>query len=376
MAPPRNQFFSGRGNATMIQITRDEYDGFIEVAHKYANLCQNLTSGGVGEETIQLLSNQVSNSQGGPTVDGATADDHGAPLQATAPEVTGHGQPALGPGGRQGRGRPRGAGDEKKMAIRHDLDLKLDNSPESSEEGLDAFDPAAGEATESGTEAASPSRASPRLRLEREATRSVMLVNLAERTRHADITSVVRGGMLLDVYMRPRENAAVISFLHGVDAQAFYEHVRHHGLMIKNRKVDVKWNHFQFTLPGNTAHKITMGATRNLVIRRRNHNLTEQMIRDDLEHIHNLVVIRVEFIGDSCYISTNSVHKAAFARLCLMSRREYKGSHVEWDIDECAQPLDRMPIPNRAAAAPAAAPSKPVDQDPLFNRFELLSLDN
>ncbi|GJN76803.1 hypothetical protein PLIIFM63780_000290 [Purpureocillium lilacinum] len=354
MAPPRNQFFSGRGNATMIQITRDEYDGFIEVAHN----------------------NQVSNSQGGPTVDGATADDHGAPLQATAPEVTGHGQPALGPGGRQGRGRPRGAGDEKKMAIRHDLDLKLDNSPESSEEGLDAFDPAAGEATESGTEAASPSRASPRLRLEREATRSVMLVNLAERTRHADITSVVRGGMLLDVYMRPRENAAVISFLHGVDAQAFYEHVRHHGLMIKNRKVDVKWNHFQFTLPGNTAHKITMGATRNLVIRRRNHNLTEQMIRDDLEHIHNLVVIRVEFIGDSCYISTNSVHKAAFARLCLMSRREYKGSHVEWDIDECAQPLDRMPIPNRAAAAPAAAPSKPVDQDPLFNRFELLSLDN
>jgi len=127
------------------------------------------------------------------------------------------------------------------MAIRHDLDLKLDNSPESSEEGLDAFDPAAGEATESGTEAASPSRASPRLRLEREATRSVMLVNLAERTRHADITSVVRGGMLLDVYMRPRENAAVISFLHGVDAQAFYEHVRHHGLMIKNRKVGISW---------------------------------------------------------------------------------------------------------------------------------------
>lgn len=58
------------------------------------------------------------------------------------------------------------------------------------------------------------------------------------------------------------------------------------------------------------------------------------------------------------------------------SRSEYKGSHVEWDIDECAQPLDRMPIPNRAAAAPAAAPSKLVDQDPLFNRFELLSLDD
>ncbi|KAL3965331.1 hypothetical protein ACCO45_002335 [Purpureocillium lilacinum] len=31
--------FSGRGNATMIQITRDEYDGFIEVAHKYGVCC-------------------------------------------------------------------------------------------------------------------------------------------------------------------------------------------------------------------------------------------------------------------------------------------------------------------------------------------------
>ncbi|KAJ6447038.1 RNA recognition motif containing protein [Purpureocillium lavendulum] len=365
MAPPRSQFFSSRGTAVMIQITRDEYDGFVEIAHKYANLCQNLMCGGVGEETIQLLSNQVSTAQGHQNADTAPP----VPAQAATRDVARPQLPEVAANGRQRCREPR-PDHEDQMVIHHNLDTSSD----SEEEYVDAFEPAAGETTESGPEAASHLSARPRL--EREATRSIMLVNLADKTRHADITSVVRGGMLLDIFMKPRENAAVISFLHGVDAQAFYEHVREHGLIIKNRKVDVKWNHFQFTLPGNTAHKISLGATRNLVIRRRNPNLTEQMIRDDLEHIHNLFVVRVEFIGESCYISTNSVHKAAFARLCLMSRREYKDSHVEWGIDECAQPLNRMPIPNRFRLAPAPAPSKPVDQGPLSNRFELLSMDN
>ncbi len=48
--------------------------------------------------------------------------------------------------------------------------------------------------------------------------------------------------------------------------------------------------------------------------------MTEDIIRDDLEHIHNLVVIKVEFVGSSCYIRTNSVHNAMFARTCMMSR--------------------------------------------------------
>lgn len=86
-------------------------------------------------------------------------------------------------------------------------------------------------------------------------------------------------------------------------------------------QVDVRWHNVQFILPGHTAHKIGLGATRNLLIRHRNPTLTEQGLRDDLEHIHNLVIIKVEFIGDCCYISTNSVHNAVFARLCMMSRR-------------------------------------------------------
>ena len=67
-------------------------------------------------------------------------------------------------------------------------------------------------------------------------------------------------------------------------------------------------------------HKLKVGATRNLVIRRCKPEHIEEEIRDDVEHIHNLVVIKIEFIGSDCFISTNSVAGAAFARTCMMSR--------------------------------------------------------
>jgi hypothetical protein len=68
------------------------------------------------------------------------------------------------------------------------------------------------------------------------------------------------------------------------------------------------------------ANKISIGATRNLIIHRRDPNQTEDALREDLEHIHNLVVIKVTFKGSDIHISTNSVHNALFARTCMMSR--------------------------------------------------------
>ncbi len=85
-------------------------------------------------------------------------------------------------------------------------------------------------------------------------------------------------------------------------------------------QVEIRWNERQFILPGHVANKISIGATRNLVIHNCNPKHTEELIRDDLEHIHNLVVFNVTFKGKSCYISTNSVHNAMFARTCMMSR--------------------------------------------------------
>lgn len=63
-----------------------------------------------------------------------------------------------------------------------------------------------------------------------------------------------------------------------------------------------------------------MGASRNLVIRGCDKRLTEDTIREDLDHIHNLVVVKVEFIGGNCHINLNSVHNAVYARQCMMSR--------------------------------------------------------
>ena len=82
----------------------------------------------------------------------------------------------------------------------------------------------------------------------------------------------------------------------------------------------IKWAERHYHLAGHVAGKIAQGATRNLVVRRCDPEQTESTIRDDLEHIYNLVVIKVEFLGNSCYIKTNSVHNAMFARTCMMSR--------------------------------------------------------
>lgn len=85
-------------------------------------------------------------------------------------------------------------------------------------------------------------------------------------------------------------------------------------------QIFIKWADRHFILPGHVANKIAVGATRNLVIRRCSAHHTENSIREDMEHIHNLVVIKVEFVGGSCFVKTNSVHNAMFARTCMMSR--------------------------------------------------------
>jgi hypothetical protein len=105
----------------------------------------------------------------------------------------------------------------------------------------------------------------------------------------------------------------------------------------------IRWNDRQFRLPNHVANKISNGATRNIVIRNGvSKGLNEEGIREDLEHIHNLVVISVTINKGNIYISTNSVHNALFARTCMMSRSLYKGLKIDWYPDECASPLSRV----------------------------------
>lgn len=55
-----------------------------------------------------------------------------------------------------------------------------------------------------------------------------------------------------------------------------------------------------------------------------------------------------------------------------LSRRKYKGSRIEWDADECAQPIPDVRLQKPQTQA---APTKP-GLNPLANRFQLLDLDD
>lgn len=136
-------------------------------------------------------------------------------------------------------------------------------------------------------------------------------------------------------------------------------------------QVEFSWNDRQFILPAHVAGKIESGATRNLIVRNRNRLMTAERIREDLEHIHNLVVIDITFKQGDAIISLNSVHNALFARTCMMSRATYKGSRIEWSADECSQDLPKTPPQPRKANPPA--PAKKANH--MINRFHMLNMD-
>ncbi|KAH8895088.1 hypothetical protein GQ53DRAFT_642540 [Thozetella sp. PMI_491] len=207
--------------------------------------------------------------------------------------------------------------------------------------------------------------------LERQCNRTIQLLNLAEGTTPLDIVKAVRGGMLLDVFIRHHERTANISFAYAADAQGFFNHVRKHDLYIRNKRLEIRWSDRQFILPGHVATAITRGASRNLIIRGCDARHTDASIRDDLDHIHNLAVVKIEFIGRDCYVGLNSVHKAISARSCMMSRLKYKTTRIEWDKDECGQSYERF-VPFR----PRAEPVTQHKSSALSNRFGILSVND
>ena len=137
-------------------------------------------------------------------------------------------------------------------------------------------------------------------------------------------------------------------------------------------QVEVSWNDRQFVLPGHVANKIGIGATRNLAIREVHPNITEECLREDLDHIHNLVVIGVSFRNGDAFIELNSIHNSLFARTCMMSRAAYKGMKIEWYADECAQPLPKI---QHAPRKENMGPSPAKKPDITVNRFQLLGID-
>lgn len=132
-------------------------------------------------------------------------------------------------------------------------------------------------------------------------------------------------------------------------------------------QLELRWNDRQFHVPPHVANKIASGASRNLVIHGATGKLTADQIRDHLDHIHNLVVVDIQFRNHDAFISTNSIHNALFARTCMMSRTAYKGLRIDWCRDECAAPLPQLTSKTHTPAP--AVHMKPMS---ITNRYTLL----
>lgn len=71
----------------------------------------------------------------------------------------------------------------------------------------------------------------------RNTKRTIQLRNLPEATTHADVTDAVKGGMLLDIFLRPQDRAASISFLDGNAANDFFRYAKRSDLYIRGKRV-------------------------------------------------------------------------------------------------------------------------------------------
>lgn len=219
--------------------------------------------------------------------------------------------------------------------------------------------------------------------------RTILIKNLADRATHKDIVDIIRGGAVLDIFLRSNERSASVSFVEESAAQNFMKYAKRNDIYIHGKRVSQRfdrqqnlyiyssaqlefaWNDRQFILPSHVANKIGTGATRNLIIRGIHPNIKEDRLRDDLDHIHNLVVISITFESGDAYLSLNSIHNSLFARTCMMSRATYKGMRIEWYPDECAQPLPKAQHTPRREYKQMA----PKKQSPISNRFQMLNMD-
>lgn len=93
---------------------------------------------------------------------------------------------------------------------------------------------------------------------------------------------------------------AQASFLLDENAREFYEYSKQVDVLILGK---TKWpaeQNYKITSSIRSLRLLACGATRSLVIRDCDENLAEWIARNDLDHIHNLVIVKVAFIGRDC----------------------------------------------------------------------------
>ncbi|CAF9919173.1 MAG: hypothetical protein HETSPECPRED_003965 [Heterodermia speciosa] len=353
-------------NLPIVSIPKVDHDNLLQIAQEYSALKEALYRGGIAPETLKIL---IQGDSGTPQPDGVLdntssltgGDDYlydsqkpTAPSRQSANIYGSYtGQSAVWSSKEHGspRSKPKPSFYGRKYSSGHD-----ENSHPSEPDRDDH------------------SRVLPkpeRQQYARAEQRSIVAQNLSDRTTHKDLLQVIRGGTVLDIFLRNNERSASISFVEGSAAQDFMNYVRRSDIYIHGKRVEWAWNDRQFILPGHVAYKISLGATRNFVIRNAHPSITEERLREDLDHIHNLVILDITYRNGDARISLNSIHNAIFAQTCLLSRLAYKGNKIEWFPDECSSPLPKQPLlPKKengvSQVRKANTPS---------NRFQMLNMD-
>ncbi|KAL1908884.1 hypothetical protein Sste5344_005241 [Sporothrix stenoceras] len=357
MAPPGQII-----NELVFQISQHEFNSLALIARQYANLRRNLLLGGVDEATLDTLSADEPGSDELSLQPQPVNTTHSEKLnnkaQAKSNSYTGENNTA-----------------STSSSTSQKSQYHTSAPPLSSSSFVDECD--LDDAEDVGEDGGGAAAA-----YDRKCLRTLQLVSLPESATLADVAAAVRGGLLLELFIRPHDRSAFVSFAREPDAKAYFEHVKRHDLYIKNKRINVVWSQRQHTMLPHIGQRVNTGATRNLVIRQCHPKLTEASIREDLSHIHNLVVVSVAFgpgdegHGKNCYINLNSVHNALFARSCMMSRAVYRTSRIDWMPDECAQLLERIAAPVRQKKPKKNIVARSNASFGVKSRFQLLNLDD
>lgn len=77
--------------------------------------------------------------------------------------------------------------------------------------------------------------------------RTLALRGLSDRATHKDVVDVIRGGALLEIYLRPRQQMACVSFIDGEAAQAFLAYAKRHDIYILGKRVSCHHLHHFLT---------------------------------------------------------------------------------------------------------------------------------
>lgn len=200
--------------------------------------------------------------------------------------------------------------------------------------------------------------------------RTLMIRGLSPFTTLADLAQNILGGIILNMYIRARDRTAFVSFVEPLAAEKFIMHTHRNDIYLKGKRLEVTWAEKQHHLPGYIQRQVYHnGATRNIVIRFAKQDMTEDTIRDDLEHIYRLEVVDIVKANNHYFISTNGIQWAITARHCMQSRLKYKDTRIEFFEDECDQIL---PLSEKKVLKQCQETSKRPAAVSMANRFALL----